>query len=60
MSGGPGSLAGIVAALPQASGSWGSGRVLEGTLFTAVFTSDGTVALGATTPALVYSALDHK
>lgn len=60
VSGGPGSLAGIVAALPQVSGSWGTGRVLEGTLFTAVFTSDGTVAIGATTPELVYQALGAK
>lgn len=56
----PSPLGRVVAELPKVSGSWGSGRILEGTLFTAVITQDGTVALGATTPALVYSALGRR
>ena len=37
----------LLEALPQASGAWGSGRVLEGTLFSAIVTDDGRIALGA-------------
>ncbi|GMA38765.1 LolA family protein [Mobilicoccus caccae] len=39
--------AGILAALPERSGSWGKGRVLDGTLFSAVLADDGRVAIGA-------------
>ena len=37
----------MLAALPQTSGAWGSGRVLDGTLFSAVITDDGRIAVGA-------------
>lgn len=37
----------MLAALPQTSGAWGSGRVLDGTLFSAVITDDGRIAMGA-------------
>lgn len=50
-------LSGILDRLPEASGSWGSGHVLEGTLFTAVVTDDGRIAVGAVPPATVYAAL---
>lgn len=44
--------------LPKVSGSWGSGRLLTGSLFSAVLTDDGRVAVGAVKPALLYSALE--
>jgi outer membrane lipoprotein-sorting protein len=45
-------------ALPKVSGSWGSGRLLSGTLFSAVITDDGRTAVGAVEPELLYRALD--
>ncbi|WP_226344006.1 LolA family protein [Agilicoccus flavus] len=33
--------------LPVTSGDWGSGRVVEGTLFSAILTTDGRLAVGA-------------
>ncbi len=44
-------------ALPQVSGSWGSGRLLEGTLFSVVLSDDGRVAAGAVAPEALYAAL---
>lgn len=38
------------------SGSWGSGRLLRTPLFSALFTSDGRVLVGAVTPDVLYSA----
>jgi outer membrane lipoprotein-sorting protein len=46
-----------LAALPKVSGSWGSGRLLTGTLFSAVLTDDGRVAIGAVPAERLYSAL---
>lgn len=46
-------------ALPRVSGSWGSGRLLSGALFSAVITDDGRVAAGAVRPGLLYDALDR-
>ena len=43
--------------LPAVSGSWGTGRLLSGALFTAVLTDDGRLAVGAVRPAQVYAAL---
>jgi outer membrane lipoprotein-sorting protein len=53
-------LNGILKALPATSGSWGSGHVLEGTLFSAVITDDGRVAVGAVAPDQLYAALATK
>lgn len=53
-------LNGILKALPTASGTWGSGHVLEGTLFSAVVTDDGRVAVGAVGPEQLYAALAAK
>jgi outer membrane lipoprotein-sorting protein len=53
-------LNGILKALPAASGTWGSGHVLEGTLFSAVITDDGRVAVGAVAPEQLYAALAAK
>jgi len=44
-------------ALPKVSGAWGSGRVLEGTLFSLVLTDNGRVAIGAVAPDALYAAL---
>jgi outer membrane lipoprotein-sorting protein len=50
-------LAGILRSLPAVSGSWGSGRVLQGTLFSVVIADDGRVAVGAVPPERLYAAL---
>jgi outer membrane lipoprotein-sorting protein len=51
------SMSGLLERLPRVSGSWGSGRLLRGTLFSAVLTDDGRVAAGAVAPDALYSAL---
>lgn len=43
--------------LPRVSGSWGSGRLLGGTLFSVVLTDDGRYAVGAVKPESLYAAL---
>ncbi|NUR05823.1 MAG: hypothetical protein HOQ22_03215 [Nocardioidaceae bacterium] len=53
--GGP--AAQVLQKLPRVSGSWGSGRLLRGTLFTAVLTDDGRLAVGAVSPDAIYRAL---
>lgn len=53
-------LSGMLKALPTTSGTWGSGHVLQGTLFSLVLTNDGRVALGAVPPDQLYSALAAK
>ncbi len=53
----PHQLAQVLTALPKVSGSWGSGRLLRGTLFSAVLTDDGRVAVGAVAPDTLYRAL---
>jgi len=42
--------------LPRVSGSWGSGRLLSGRLFSALLTDDGRVLVGAVAPELLYAA----
>ncbi|MCW2818452.1 MAG: Outer rane lipoproteinsorting protein [Marmoricola sp.] len=59
-SGSAGGLAGVLSALPRASGDWGSGRVLQGTLFSAVLSDDGRVAVGAVSPETLYAALARR
>jgi outer membrane lipoprotein-sorting protein len=53
-------LNGILKALPTTSGTWGSGHVLEGSLFSVVLTNDGRVALGAVPASQLFSALAVK
>jgi outer membrane lipoprotein-sorting protein len=53
-------LSGILKALPTTSGAWGSGHVLQGTLFSLVLTDDGRLAIGAVAPDQLYSALAAK
>ena len=43
--------------LPRCRAPGGRGRLLEGTLFSAVLTDDGRVAVGAVTPETLYAAL---
>ncbi|MDR6863448.1 hypothetical protein [Phycicoccus sp. 3266] len=50
-------LQGMLALLPKVSGSWGSGHLLSGTLFSAVVTTDGRYAVGAVAPDRLYAAL---
>lgn len=54
-----GSLAGVLGSLPRVSGSWGSGHLLRGPLFSAVLTDDGRLAVGAVAPQMLYDALAH-
>ena len=51
------SLKAMLELLPRVSGSWGSGHLLEGKLFSAVLTDDGRIAVGAVTPQTLYAAL---
>lgn len=43
--------------LPQLSGQWGSGRVVQGTLFSVLITDDGQYAAGAVEPETLAAAL---
>jgi outer membrane lipoprotein-sorting protein len=40
--------------LPKVSGAWGSGRLLKGTLFSALLTDDGRLVVGAVAPERLY------
>lgn len=42
--------------LPKVSGTWGSGHLLSGSLFSALITDDGKVFVGAVAPAKLYEA----
>ncbi|HYO39387.1 MAG TPA: hypothetical protein VER39_07000 [Nocardioidaceae bacterium] len=55
-----GPAAGVLGMLPEVSGSWGSGRLLRGTLFSALVTDDGQVVIGAVRPELLYAALPRR
>lgn len=50
-------MAGLLGGLTPVSGAWGSGRLFEGTLWSAVLTDDGRVAIGAVPPSALYAAL---
>jgi outer membrane lipoprotein-sorting protein len=45
--------------LQPVHGSWGSGRLLAGTAFSAVWTDDGRLAVGAVRPDVIYQALSR-
>jgi outer membrane lipoprotein-sorting protein len=49
--------AALLESLPRISGEWGTGRVLSGTLVSAILTDDGRVAIGAVAPEALASAL---
>lgn len=55
--GGSGDLTSILQSLPETSGSWGRGRVLEGTLFSVVVADDGRIAVGAVPSSRLTAAL---
>jgi outer membrane lipoprotein-sorting protein len=50
-------LEGLLSSVPKVAGDWGSGRVIDGTLFSAVLSDDGRVAVGAVSPDALYAAL---
>lgn len=50
-------VSGLLRTLPTVSGSWGSGHLLQGTLFSVLLTDDGRVAVGAVPPDQLYAAL---
>jgi outer membrane lipoprotein-sorting protein len=56
---GSGQLTRMLKVLPKVSGAWGSGHLLQGTLFSALLTEDGRVAVGAVAPDALYAALDR-
>ncbi|HYN56119.1 MAG TPA: hypothetical protein VES03_02860 [Motilibacterales bacterium] len=47
----------LIEALPAESGTWGTGRVLRGTLFSVILTDDSRVAIGAVSPEALGAAL---
>jgi hypothetical protein len=49
--------AALLESLPRISGDWGTGRVLDGTLVSAILTDDGRVAIGAVGPETLGAAL---
>ena len=49
-------LGSIVGSLPQETGTWGSGRLLQSALFSVLVTDDGRVVAGAVAPDLLYRA----
>lgn len=51
------SLQSALKLLPEVSGSWGRGHLLDTALFSAVITDDGRFAVGAVQPATLYAAL---
>ena len=50
-------LMAMLQSLPRVSGAWGSGRLLNGTLFSVVLTDDGRMAVGAVPASQLYAAL---
>jgi outer membrane lipoprotein-sorting protein len=46
----------VLESLPKVSGSWGSGRLLSSSLFSALLTDDGRVLVGAVAPEKLYEA----
>jgi outer membrane lipoprotein-sorting protein len=55
--GSAGSLTRMLDSLPRVTGSWGSGHLLRGSLFSAVLTDDGRFAAGAVPPQELYAVL---
>ena len=47
----------LLESLPTTSGAWGTGRVLAGTLFSAILTDDGRLAVGMVGPEALGAAL---
>ena len=49
-------LQSVLGSLPQVSGAWGSGRLLQSALFSVLLTDDGRVLGGAVAPEALYEA----
>jgi outer membrane lipoprotein-sorting protein len=49
-------LSPILSSLPEVSGTWGSGRLLQSTLFSVLLTDDGRLIAGAVAPEVLYKA----
>ncbi|MEP6561868.1 MAG: hypothetical protein ABJD68_12450 [Nakamurella sp.] len=49
-------LEAVLGSLPQVSGAWGSGRLLQSTLFSVLITDDGRILGGAVAPQVLYEA----
>ena len=47
-------LEAVTGALPKVSGTWGSGRLLQSALFSALLTDDGRILVGAVAPEKLY------
>jgi hypothetical protein len=47
----------VVGMLPTVSGSWGSGHLMTGTVFSALLTDDGRLVVGAVTKEALIAAL---
>jgi outer membrane lipoprotein-sorting protein len=47
-------ITGLLNSLPKVSGTWGSGRLLKSSLFSALITDDGRVLAGAVAPEKLY------
>jgi outer membrane lipoprotein-sorting protein len=58
--GNTGELTALLGRLPRVSGSWGSGRLLSGKLFSALLTDDGRLLVGAVAPDRLYQAAGHR
>lgn len=50
----------FVTMLPKVSGSWGSGHLMAGTVFSVLLTDDGRLVAGAVTPEGLYAALADR
>ena len=57
---GGGQAGSVVKSLPRVSGSWGDGRLLKSSIFSALITDDGRVVIGAVSPDQLYAAAAHK
>jgi hypothetical protein len=55
LAGDPGLLRALLKAATPVHGAWGSGRLLRTSLFSVLFTRQGTVLAGAVTPAVLYA-----
>ncbi|HET8559052.1 MAG TPA: hypothetical protein VFL69_00890 [Marmoricola sp.] len=55
-----GQLGAMLKTLPEVSGPWGSGHLLQGTLFSVLLTDSGQVVAGAVPPAQLYAALGQQ
>ena len=53
-------LEGVLKSLPEVKGTWGSGHLLQSTLFSALLTDDGRILAGAVAPEKLYEVAGQK